>query len=91
MQASDQALCEALSLASGERFGKVLEVSSRASFPLRMMIAERFAQDRVALIGDSAHVVHPLAGQGLNLGLRDVRNLMRIVKGRGGLADDELS
>ena len=50
---------------------------SRGGFPLRMQIAARFQcpEKRVALVGDAAHVVHPLAGQGLNLGLQDVSTL----------------
>lgn len=51
----------------------------RASFPLSNRIAARFHGHRVALAGDSAHVVHPLAGQGLNLGLKDVAALVDVV------------
>jgi len=43
-----------------------------ASFPLELTIANRFAQPRLALVGNAAHTVHPVAGQGMNLGLRDV-------------------
>ncbi len=51
----------------------------RASFPLGNRIADRFHGHRVALAGDSAHVVHPLAGQGLNLGLKDVAALVDVI------------
>ena len=79
LHADDDALCAALTTASDARFGRVLEVSARAQFPLRMAMADRFAFDRVALIGDTAHVVHPLAGLGLNLGLLDVAALIDVI------------
>lgn len=52
--------------------GAITDVSQRAAFPLRRQLADRFVAGRVVLCGDAAHVVHPLAGQGLNIGLRDV-------------------
>jgi 2-octaprenyl-6-methoxyphenol hydroxylase len=59
----------------GRRLGEISLAGPRQSFPLDMQIARRFVADRVALIGDAAHVVHPLAGQGLNIGMRDVAAL----------------
>ena len=55
--------------------GAITLASRAEAFPFRFQIARRFVADRLALIGDAAHVVHPIAGQGLNLGLRDVAAL----------------
>jgi 2-octaprenyl-6-methoxyphenol hydroxylase len=51
----------------------------RVSFPIGLHIAERFDAHRVALAGDAAHIIHPLAGQGLNLGLKDVAALVDVI------------
>jgi 2-octaprenyl-3-methyl-6-methoxy-1,4-benzoquinol hydroxylase/2-octaprenylphenol hydroxylase len=69
-----------LQRASAAAFGRVRLSSERAAFPLRMQIAQRFADQRVVLIGDAAHVVHPLAGQGVNLGFEDVAALLASVE-----------
>ncbi len=54
-------------------------VGPRIVFPIGLYIAERFDAERVALAGDAAHVIHPLAGQGLNLGLKDVAALVDVI------------
>ncbi len=55
--------------------GRVRSRKASRPLPLRLQLARRFTAPRLALIGDAAHVVHPLAGQGLNLGLKDVAAL----------------
>lgn len=71
----DAAFDEELADAIDARLGAVRVVSKRAAFPLRRKLAARQREGRVLLAGDAAHVVHPLAGQGVNLGLRDVSAL----------------
>ena len=61
------------------RLGRITATTPRASFPLRMQLADRYIAPRFALIGDAAHAVHPLAGQGVNLGLRDVEELRSVL------------
>ncbi len=63
----------------GSTLGAVAVEDDLAGFPLRMRIARDFVAPRLALVGDAAHVVHPIAGQGLNLGLKDVAALAEVV------------
>lgn len=55
--------------------GLIEHVEARGSFPIRRLHAQRYWQDQLVLVGDAAHVIHPLAGQGVNIGLRDARAL----------------
>lgn len=63
----------------GGSFGRVRLASTRALFPLASQVSHALARDRVALVGDSAHAVHPIAGQGLNLAFRDVAALTECI------------
>jgi 2-polyprenylphenol 6-hydroxylase len=68
-----------LGIASDFRLGRILGSTRRAAFPLQLRLAERYQAERMVLLGDAAHAVHPLAGQGVNLGLRDVVELRDVV------------
>ena len=70
---------DALRPAFGDFRGEIELAGARYSFPLSLSIAEAFVAPRLALVGDAAHGVHPIAGQGLNLGLRDVAALAEVL------------
>ena len=70
------------------KLGAISLISRVEAFPFRFQIARRFVAGRLALVGDAAHVVHPVAGQGLNLGLRDVGALAETIVGEMRLGLD---
>ena len=82
-----------LEAAIERELGEVLEVSRRFAFPLRQRHAKDYIADGLALVGDAAHTIHPLAGQGANLGYGDVRALLEeLERARElGLAPDDAS
>ena len=77
-----RALCRAVEAVAGQALGALSLVTPARSYPLRRLSARRMVAPRVALAGDAAHVIHPLAGQGLNLGLQDARSLGSILAAR---------
>ncbi len=79
MALDDAGFLAALRPAFGSFLGDISLVGQRFSYPLGLTLANSFVADRVALVGDAAHGVHPIAGQGLNAGLRDVAALAQVL------------
>ena len=79
MKLDDAAFLSELRPAFGSFLGQISLTGARFNYPLGLTLAQTFISDRIALIGDAAHGVHPIAGQGLNAGLRDVAALAQIL------------
>jgi ubiquinone biosynthesis UbiH/UbiF/VisC/COQ6 family hydroxylase len=75
-------LGDRVTAASGGILGRLEPVSTPIGFPLRLVKVDSLAAPRIALVGDAAHAVHPLAGQGVNLGFQDTRELARVLAAR---------
>lgn len=75
----DRAFLAALQERFGFRLGRFVAVGRRSHYPLELRLAEAQVLDRVAIIGNAAHTVHPIAGQGFNLGIRDVAMLAEVL------------
>lgn len=89
---SDVDLTQLLTRESYHMLGEVLEATARAKFPLKARAAQQYVQDGLALIGDAAHVIHPLAGQGVNIGCLDAAVLCDVLlhdKARGVWAHEQ--
>jgi 2-polyprenyl-6-methoxyphenol hydroxylase-like FAD-dependent oxidoreductase len=80
------AFCRAVETAGYSALGSLTLVSPVARFPLARTLVQDWVAPGMALIGDAAHTVHPLAGQGVNLGFADVRNMVEVLRGRSRLS-----
>ena len=76
---NDQAFTDKLQAAFGFRLGKFNGISKRFAYPLALLVSEQRIQKRVVLIGNAAQTLHPIAGQGLNLALRDIAELCELL------------
>ena len=79
----DDAFLRELGRAFGERMGDFVAIAGRASFPLGLTAAQTLVNGRVAIVGNAAQTLHPVAGQGLNLGLRDAHTLVDTLSAQG--------
>lgn len=86
--ASDEAFVSHLRRRFGEFLGDVTVEGPRFVYPLSLSLADRLVSDRIALIGDAAHAVHPVAGQGLNMGIKDAAALVEVVVEAMRLGED---
>ena len=77
----------------GEFLGQVKIISKVQTFPLSAYITENYVKDNIVLVGDIAHAIHPLAGQGLNQGIKDIEELTNIIDKRlkNGLEVDKIA
>jgi 2-octaprenyl-6-methoxyphenol hydroxylase len=79
LQLDDDAFLDAFQRRFGHRLGRFLRAGRRTAYPLSLLLARDSVRGRVVVIGNAAHTLHPIAGQGFNLGLRDVAALAEVV------------
>jgi len=79
MELDDEAFLSRLQGRFGYRLGRFLKVGRRQAYPLQLLRARESVRPRLALIGNAIHTLHPVAGQGFNLGLRDVATLAEVI------------
>ncbi len=89
LQCEQQTFEQGVTKAIGKDFGQITLLSKRAAFPLTQLYAQDYFKNRIVLCGDSAHGVHPLAGQGVNLGIGDIQLLLKVIDA-SVLKDDDL-
>lgn len=82
MALDQKSFCQKVRAAGFGEWGELRLVTPPQAFPLRLSSAEKNIAERLVLVGDAAHTVHPLAGQGVNLGFRDVRELLSQIQAR---------
>lgn len=88
MGLSENAFNRELAKKFGDFLGDVRSMGQRWSYPLTMQLADQYTAERFCLVGDSAHGIHPIAGQGFNLGLRDIAVLLEVIVDRARLGGD---
>ncbi|MEM7669856.1 MAG: FAD-dependent monooxygenase, partial [Pseudomonadota bacterium] len=85
---SDEAFTSEIAHRIGGRLGEVRLIGKRWAYPLDLTLASAYAAPRLALVGDAAHGVHPIAGQGMNMGLRDVAALTEVLIDAARIGED---